>query len=177
MSKKKDVVAAWIAVIFWMFLIISFSSDSADVSDRKSSAVLDKVKPAIERVEETLKTQIVDDSKIHFYVRKNAHMFNYFVLTALIMLALRASGVKGAKLYMAAWLLATSFSMTDEYYQTFIPGRSGEVRDVLVDNVGVMIGLVAGGLLGRIGANQVHSNHKLIKRVGVDREKRGRHHC
>lgn len=36
MSRKKDVVTAWIAVIFWMFLILSFSSDPADVSDRRS---------------------------------------------------------------------------------------------------------------------------------------------
>jgi len=153
-----NVVTVWIAVILWMFLILSFSSDSADVSARKSGAVLDKVEPAIERVEENLKTQIIADGRLHFYVRKNAHMFNYFVLTTLIMLALRASGAKGARLYMAAWLLATAFSMTDEYYQTFIPGRSGEVRDVLVDNVGVVIGLMAGGLMGRKGANYAYTN-------------------
>ena len=141
--KNKKLILSWTAVLFWMFLILSFSSDTADVSDRKSGAILEKVEPVIETVEESIHVELLDKSKLHFYVRKNAHMFNYFMLAVLIILALKASGVNGHRRYLLAYIVATLFSMLDEYYQTHIPGRSGEVRDVFVDNVGVLVGLIA----------------------------------
>ena len=140
--KNKKLILYWGAVILWMLLILSFSSDNAGVSDRKSSAILKKVKPVIETVEESIHVELLDKSKLHFYVRKNAHMFNYCVLAVLTALALEASGINGNRRYLLAYTMATVFSMLDEYYQTQIPGRSGELRDVLVDNVGVLVGLI-----------------------------------
>ncbi|AHM57195.1 hypothetical protein EAL2_c19140 [Peptoclostridium acidaminophilum DSM 3953] len=149
-SKKAVSIISWLMVIGWMLLIVSFSSDPADISDRKSQAVLERVEPAVEKMEESLKIQIADNGRLHFYVRKNAHMFNYFVLAVLMATCLRMSGVRGYRSYLIAYIVVTLFSAVDEYYQTFIPGRSGEVRDVLVDNVGVVMGLVAGRMLPAI---------------------------
>jgi len=146
-NKRAIGILSWLMAMIWMFLIISFSSDPAQVSREKSTAVLEKVEPVIVRMEESLKMQIVDESRLHFYVRKNAHMFNYFVLAALMTLLLRVSGVRGFRLYFLAYLIATMFSGIDEYYQTFIPGRSGELRDVMVDNVGVLVGLLAAWMI------------------------------
>ncbi|WP_159434335.1 VanZ family protein [Peptoclostridium litorale] len=140
--KSKKMILYWGAVLLWMLLILSFSSDTAVVSDRKSSMVLEKVEPVIETVEKSIHVELIENSKLHFYVRKNAHMFNYCVLAVLISLALKASGVNGHRRYFLAYIMATLFSMLDEYYQTHIPGRSGEVRDVFVDNVGVLVGLM-----------------------------------
>lgn len=149
-SKKAVSIISWLMVIGWMLLIVSFSSDPADISDRKSQAVLERVEPAVEKMEESLKIQIADNGRLHFYVRKNAHMFNYFVLAVLMATCLRMSGVRGYRSYLIAYIVVTLFSAVDEYYQTFIPGRSGEVRDVLVDNVGVVMGLVAARMLPAI---------------------------
>lgn len=149
-SKKAVSIVSLFMAIGWMLLIISFSSDPADISSSKSKAVLERVEPAVEKMEESLKIQIADDGRLHFYVRKNAHMFNYFVLAVLVATCIRMSGVKGFRSYILAYIIVTLFSAVDEYYQTFIPGRSGEVRDVMVDNVGVVMGLVAARLLPAI---------------------------
>lgn len=142
-NKKIVSITSWIAVILWMLLILSFSSDPAEVSKKKSGMILEKVKSVIERVEERFQVEFLDNDKLHFYIRKNAHVFSYFVLSILLVLAWKSStGAKGFKPYYLAWLLATGFSVSDEFYQTFIPGRSGELRDVLVDNVGVVMGLM-----------------------------------
>lgn len=138
-------ILLFLAVISWMGVILSFSSDSGEISDRKSSAVLETVKPAIERVEKSIKIELIDKNKIHFYVRKNAHMFNYFVLATLVFWALKSVRIKGGRLYAAAYAIATLFSMLDEYYQTHIPGRSGKFADVLVDNAGIVIALILAG--------------------------------
>ena len=49
---------------------------------------------------------------------------------------------KGLRPYYITWVMATVFSIIDEIYQVFIPGRSGEVRDVFLDNAGIVLGLL-----------------------------------
>ena len=37
---------------------------------------------------------------------------------------------------------ATEYAMTDEFHQLFVPGRSGQVRDVLLDSCGAAVGVL-----------------------------------
>jgi VanZ family protein len=39
-------------------------------------------------------------------------------------------------------LFAGLYAVTDEIHQTFVSGRSAEVRDVLIDTIGASIGVV-----------------------------------
>ena len=34
------------------------------------------------------------------------------------------------------------FSITDEIHQLFVGGRSGRIEDVIIDSIGVMIGII-----------------------------------
>lgn len=54
----------------------------------------------------------------------------------------RWSGV-GAGSVSGAWLLAALYGVTDEWHQSFVPGRMADVRDVLADATGAAIGLAA----------------------------------
>ena len=40
-----------------------------------------------------------------------------------------------------ALIICCLYSISDEYHQTFVPGRSGEVRDVCVDTSGALLGV------------------------------------
>jgi VanZ family protein len=71
-------------------------------------------------------------------LRKIAHVAEYAVLGALLMRAV------GSDLPAAA--IGIAYAATDEVHQVFVPGRHGAVLDVLVDAVGVLIGVY---LLGR----------------------------
>ena len=46
------------------------------------------------------------------------------------------------------------YAALDEYHQRFVPGRSGEIKDVLIDACGLLLGIVltlgAGRLIQRI---------------------------
>mgnify|MGYP000059507674 CR=1 FL=1 len=56
--------------------------------------------------------------------------------------------------YIAALGFAFCYASTDEFHQLFVPGRSGQVRDVLIDSCGAAIGvLIAWGLI-RIYSNR-----------------------
>ena len=43
---------------------------------------------------------------------------------------------------LVPWCIASAYAATDEIHQLFVPGRSGQVSDVLLDSAGVLAGLL-----------------------------------
>ncbi|MDD5655656.1 MAG: VanZ family protein [Elusimicrobia bacterium] len=82
-------------------------------------------------------------------LRKAAHMAEYAVLFLLLRRALRGTCAETAFWSWAAGLLTVLYAMSDEYHQTFVPGRSGRWSDVAVDAAGAAL---AGLWTGRRGA-------------------------
>jgi VanZ family protein len=73
---------------------------------------------------------------------KLIHAVEYAVLAGLLVRALtrarpRASAVKLAAL---AWALATLYGASDEWHQSFVPGRSSSGWDLVADGVGAALG-------------------------------------
>jgi VanZ family protein len=74
-------------------------------------------------------------------LRKLAHVTEYLVLTLLLLRALRRSGIAAAlPIALAAALL---FAISDEWHQSFVPGRTATVRDVAVDGIGIALAALA----------------------------------
>ena len=40
-----------------------------------------------------------------------------------------------------AFLLCVAYAMSDEIHQLFVPGRAGQVRDILIDSSGSFVGI------------------------------------
>lgn len=81
-------------------------------------------------------------------VRKLAHMFEFAVLAVLYQTALARSMPKTneqAKIkfkhYWLAFILAVLYALSDEWHQSFVPGRSSSLLDSGVDAIGALIGL------------------------------------
>lgn len=71
-------------------------------------------------------------------VKKSAHMIGYALLAAFYW---RALDYKPERRWLA-WLLAVSYAVTDEWHQSFAPGRHPSVWDVLLfDNLGALTAL------------------------------------
>ena len=71
-------------------------------------------------------------------VKKGGHMIGYALLALLYW---RAFDLKKGKLWIA-WLLAVLYAVTDEFHQSFTPGRHPSPWDVLLfDNFGALISL------------------------------------
>jgi VanZ family protein len=74
------------------------------------------------------------------------HSLLYLGLGALILRALaraRWTGVTALRA-VAATVIAAAYGVTDEYHQSFVPGRSAEVFDLVADTAGAAA--AAGGL-------------------------------
>lgn len=77
-------------------------------------------------------------------LRKLAHIG---VFGALTLLWVRALGPLTARTVLGAVTISLLYSISDEYHQTFVSGRSGSPRDVGID----AIGIGAAALLARSG--------------------------
>lgn len=81
-----------------------------------------------------------------FVLRKFAHIFVYLVLTLLVFYALlgdrKISETKNKdilKISLFSFCLSLFYSVSDEYHQTFVLGRHGDPKDILIDSVGIVI--------------------------------------
>lgn len=90
--------------------------------------------------------------------RKFSHAFIYFTLAILIFLTLKSFNVKTSKSILITILICFVYSLTDEYHQTFIKGRSGEFRDCIIDTTGSTIGVAICILLNKISTHKRNKN-------------------
>lgn len=74
-------------------------------------------------------------------IRKLAHITEYFILAILVFNLLKKFKIKLAKYYLT-FILCFSYSLLDEFHQTFINGRTGQFIDCLIDMIGVIIYLL-----------------------------------
>ena len=139
----------WIPAILWYQVIWNFSAQpaaiSGDLSDRLLWRLLALFSPAFSAGEASVQTAAVE--LLSFFERKAAHMFLYFVLVLLLWLALAPliHGLKRQTALSAA--LCAVLAALDEYHQTMVPGRSGQVRDVLIDLSGAALALALAALI------------------------------
>lgn len=76
---------------------------------------------------------------------KVIHCVEYAVLAFLIARALaRGAGPnRGAIAAIVAALLSTTYGASDEFHQSFVPGRSSDGYDLVADAVGSLLGAAA----------------------------------
>lgn len=68
-----------------------------------------------------------------FLLLKTFHLIEYAVLTFFLNIGYRRSAPSAVTAYL--------YALTDEFHQTFIPGREGKFADTLIDILGILIGL------------------------------------
>ena len=89
----------------------------------------------------------MDFDVLSLIVRKTAHFTEYMILgfsLAVNVLDWRKSkGVKQSTFasWRTAWLIGTMYAVTDEIHQYFVPERACAVTDMLIDSVGVAVGV------------------------------------
>ena len=72
-------------------------------------------------------------------LRKIAHVTEYFILAALIHLALIAFfRWKKSRVFLAVTVFCFLFASSDEAHQLFVDGRYGSFRDILIDSLGIL---------------------------------------
>ena len=131
MKKLSEKRWFWPALtIVWMAVIFLHSLQPGDVSAAESGRVLALLRKIVPGISE-------------LFVRKAAHFCEFFVLGYLLW--------KTHKKCRRPWLPALAggllTAMADEGIQRFVPERSGEIKDVLLDFAGVCLAVLINGLI------------------------------
>ena len=81
-------------------------------------------------------------SELNFYVRKNAHFFQYFILSILLCTTLREIKLyKTSEVFLLLFLLLL-FPVIDEFIQKYVPGRTSNIFDIIIDFSGGILAML-----------------------------------
>ncbi len=154
---KVKIIISYLLVIIWMIVIFLFSSANGNESGNDSKGIIkgtitiaDKIVVNI-GLKDELYTDMEKDviaENLNYPLRKVMHFSEYLILALLWLNALSLSKVKHK--YLITLLICVIYAMSDEYHQTFINGRSGQLLDVLIDSTGSFIGTGCYVLLTKI---------------------------
>lgn len=111
----------WVLCALWLAVIIGHSLMPAKLSHAESSGLLTRLTTALPFI-------------THRLLRKLAHFSEFGLLGLLLAQCFRDGFAKPA---MASMLCA----LADETVQLFVPGRSGQVRDVWIDFAGAVLAI------------------------------------
>ncbi len=159
---KRTILTA--LTIAWMIFIFFMSSMEQEESASQSSTVIDFICSVFIRGYSEMPPagKLEMQEKLTFPVRKGAHMTEYAILGMLLSLTVyeyfvvyenftvKNSGllsesqesqeISEKKALPPALVIGFLYACSDEIHQIFVRGRSGEIRDVLIDTTGVLAG-------------------------------------
>lgn len=86
------------------------------------------------------KNKLPDLAQSDFIVKKGGHMLGYFLLALTFWYGLRWD----KKRWWLAWMVAVLYAITDEFHQSFSPGRTPSLGDVAFDSIAAGLGVWVG---------------------------------
>jgi len=146
-----------ILCLFWMGFIFYMSSTNGQISHQESNKVVDLIENTKVKLQDkvgnettnenslvdknTINVQQAKENKLDYVIRKNAHAFLYMILAFLVSSIFFVFSKRGKDAIVYILFICLFYAVTDEFHQSFIPGRGSLVSDVLVDFGGALIGL------------------------------------
>ena len=132
-----------VLLIFQMCLIFIMSSFGHNSSDAQSNLFVDFIAQNFPHVRHGLENNLISLSTLIFLVRKTAHFTEYAILGSLFFLNLKSwqrSKSSTSMNILLSLIFSFLYACTDELHQIFVPGRSAQFRDVLIDTLGASFG-------------------------------------
>ena len=132
-------------LLLCMVMIFRFSAQPASESEQVSGGVAYRIVETWSHLTGTEYTQSEMEAyadRIDYPVRKLAHMTEYGILCLLACAFVHGYSGNWKVCGISAVAVAALYAATDEIHQLFVPGRSGEVRDVMIDTAGAAAGIL-----------------------------------
>ena len=115
-------------LIIWMILIFMMSSFNAAISSNQSGMIVNFISKIF---------NINNIELLGLIVRKFAHFFEYFILGIFMLNVI----INYNKKYYLAYIFGILYACLDEVHQLFVNGRSGQITDVFIDSLGIILGV------------------------------------
>jgi VanZ family protein len=141
MGKRKWWV---LATIIWMVVIFCFTQ--LPYFTGKSTS--DAIQKVVVKEHQTVHTPSANHEEIegvNLIIRKATHVTVFGILAILLFKSIEIYRFS----YFRAWFLTFLYAITDEYHQSFMPGRGPSFRDVMIDSSGALLALLLVRFLSR----------------------------
>lgn len=125
-----------LATILWIAFIFFNSMQTGTDSGQMSGILVGWVDDILQAINIQ-----VDVAILSIWIRKLAHLFEYFVLGVLMYYVVTQYNIDFKRTIIYSFSIALLVSIIDEVIQTFVAGRAGLLTDVLIDALGVIIGI------------------------------------
>lgn len=142
---KKLRIFAFLPMLCIMCVIWGFSSNTGEVSSQQSEGIIWKILSIAEEVTDVAwsdeeKSRISE--QIHTPIRKLAHVTEYmlFAFSTIVPLFLYEKRIKRTSIITFIWCV--SYACLDEIHQLLVPNRSGQLKDVCIDAIGIGLGIL-----------------------------------
>ena len=145
-----------IIIIALMAIIFCFSASPANTSQAMSNSVADLF------------------NLPHQLTRKIAHFILFGLLGAAWYYYLRALGrFTPGFTSLGSLLFVFLYALIDEFHQTFIPGRSGQFSDILLDTAAGLVGIIIFGTIYYLSRSkqQKQARRKQVDKIWANNDK------
>lgn len=127
-----------------LWVIFSFSAQTGSESGGLSQAVSRWLADSLNLISgKELSSGALDAlaQSLEFWVRKGAHMSEYALLCWAAALPMLVYRVPHRLRRLGISLFCTLVAISDEFHQSFVPGRTAALRDVGIDLLGALLAL------------------------------------
>lgn len=128
-----------ILIVLNCITIFCFSAQNSEKSSQTSGVIVESVVTTISNVNKNVKKESIRDT-VTFVVRKCAHFSIYTLLGIFLMNFANTFNISTRRKLLICVLFGILYASSDEFHQSFVGGRSPEVRDVCIDSCGVLFG-------------------------------------
>lgn len=90
-------------------------------------------------------------------MRKAAHMGEFAILFVLVWRAVCIHGAALRTALVSGVAVALGYAVSDEYHQSFVPGRTASARDVSFDLLGILMAAAAVVIIKKRAGKQAAS--------------------
>lgn len=135
--------------LIFLFVLVAIAIGFIFYNSLQNSVESNQASDVIEKIIEPIVNKIFGENEIdiNYFVRKGAHLTEFFILGFIVMGVVLTVGWK----YFGYGLFfVLSVAVTDEYIQSF-SDRTSSVKDVLIDFTGAVIGFCICIILFSIG--------------------------
>lgn len=125
------------------YIIFGFSSQDGEKSGSISRRITEKIAtfiPQIQKENEIEKENIMNT--MERIIRKMAHFSIYTAVGLLLMALVSTYNIKEKNRLIISLTTGIIYATSDEIHQSFVPGRSPMITDVVIDTMGVILGIL-----------------------------------
>ena len=142
---KKNILRAILMLLLLstFFIIFGFSSQDGEKSGNISKKITEEIITRIPQIQEKEQNEREAITlRIEKVIRKIAHFSIYTAVGLLLMALISTFEIKEKNRIIISLIIGIIYASSDEIHQSFVPERSPMITDVMIDTMGVMLGIL-----------------------------------